>query len=192
MERLSLPHRPQAGMIACAVLRIGRLVVTTATLAGSPARGSSMTVGCTPGGACTDARVTRLRKATSRLLVQASRVTAAPIAKALLEAHQRGVRVEVIRDQRHRTDTYPAAECPARQGVPTERDATSAMSSNTMMLIAGEIVITGSPNGPKAAQEKHAENVLIIHDKALAAQYTQNWEDHRQHRQPYIGRGVRQ
>jgi hypothetical protein len=32
--------------------------------------------------------------------------------------------------------------------------------------------------------------VLIIRDKALAAQYTQNWEAHRQHSQPYVGRGV--
>jgi hypothetical protein len=98
----------------------------------------------------------------------------------------------VILDQRNRTDTYPAAECPARQGVPTERDATSAMSSNTMMIIDGETVITGSSNGPKAAQEKHAENVLIIRDQALAAQYTQNWQAHAQHSQPYLGRGERQ
>jgi hypothetical protein len=36
-----------------------------------------------------------------------------------------------------------------------------------------------------------AENVLLIRDKALAMQYTQNWDAHRQHTQPYAGRGVR-
>ena len=36
------------------------------------------------------------------------------------------------------------------------------------------------PTFTKAAQEKNAENVVIIRDKALAAQYTQNWEAHRQ------------
>jgi hypothetical protein len=33
--------------------------------------------------------------------------------------------------------------------------------------------------------------LLIIRDPALAAQYMQNWEAHRQHSQPYVGRGVR-
>jgi phosphatidylserine/phosphatidylglycerophosphate/cardiolipin synthase-like enzyme len=46
-------------------------------------------------------------------------------------------------------------------------------------------------NFTKAAQEKNAENLLIIRDPALAALYTQNWDTHRQHSQPYVGRGVR-
>jgi hypothetical protein len=29
--------------------------------------------------------------------------------------------------------------------------------------------------------------VLITWDKALAAQYTQNWQVHAQHNQPYVG-----
>ena len=41
------------------------------------------------------------------------------------------------------------------------------------MVIDGETVITGSFNFTKATQEKNAENVLVIRDKALAAQYTQ-------------------
>jgi phosphatidylserine/phosphatidylglycerophosphate/cardiolipin synthase-like enzyme len=47
------------------------------------------------------------------------------------------------------------------------------------------------PTFTKAAQEKNAENVLIIRDPALAAQYIENWHAHAQHRQPYVGRGIR-
>jgi phosphatidylserine/phosphatidylglycerophosphate/cardiolipin synthase-like enzyme len=50
---------------------------------------------------------------------------------------------------------------------------------------------TGSFNFTKAAQGKNAENLVIIRDPALAMQYTQNWDAHRQHSQPYVGRGVR-
>lgn len=63
--------------------------------------------------------------------------------------------------------------------------------SNKVMVLDGETVITGSFNFTKAAQEKNAENVLIIHDQALTAQYTQNWQAHAQHSKPYVGRGVR-
>jgi phosphatidylserine/phosphatidylglycerophosphate/cardiolipin synthase-like enzyme len=42
------------------------------------------------------------------------------------------------------------------------------------MIIDGETVLTGSFNFTKAAQEKNAENLLIIRDQALAAQYIEN------------------
>jgi phosphatidylserine/phosphatidylglycerophosphate/cardiolipin synthase-like enzyme len=77
------------------------------------------------------------------------------------------------------------------QGVSTMIDANHAISHNKVMVIDGELVLTGSFNFTKAAQEKNAENLLIIRDQALAAQYATNWDAHRQHSQPYVGRGVR-
>ena len=123
--------------------------------------------------------------------MQAYSFTSAPIAKALLEAHKRGVRVEVFLDQSNRTDKYSAADFLANRGVPTKIDANHAISHNKVMVIDDETLISGSFNFTKAAQEKNAENVLIIRDKALAAQDTRNWQAHAQHSQPYIGRGAR-
>jgi hypothetical protein len=60
------------------------------------------------------------------------------------------------------------------------------------MLSDGELVLTRRVNGTKAAQETNAEHVLIILDPALAAEYTKNWDTHQQHRQPAVGRGVRE
>jgi phosphatidylserine/phosphatidylglycerophosphate/cardiolipin synthase-like enzyme len=152
---------------------------------------SSTTVCFTPGGNCTDLIVQALAAAKSSVLVQAYSFTSAAISKALLEAHQRGVRVEAILDQSNRTDKYSAADFLANQGVPTKIDGEHAIAHNKIMIIDGEMVLTGSFNFTKAAQNQNAENLLILRDPALAAQYTQNWEAHRQHSQPYIGRGVR-
>ena len=99
--------------------------------------------------------------------------------------------MQVILDKSQRTEKYSSADFLANQGVPTLIDANHAISHNKVMIIDGETVITGSFNFTKAAQEKNAENVLIIRDQALAAQYTQNWQAHRQHSQLYAGRGVR-
>ena len=71
-------------------------------------------------------------------------------------------------------------------------DANHAISHNKVIVIDGALVITGSFNFTEAAQEKNAENLLIIRDPTLAAQYTKNWDAHRQHSQPDTGRGVRQ
>ena len=47
------------------------------------------------------------------------------------------------------------------------------MPSNTprVMIIDNEIVITGFFNFTKAAEERNAENLLIIHGRQLADQY---------------------
>jgi PLD-like domain len=117
--------------------------------------------------------------------------TSAPIAKALLDTYKRGVQVQVILEKSQRTEKYSSADFLANQGVATMIDANHAIAHNKIIIIDGAMVITGSFNFTKAAQEKNAENVLIIRDQALAAQYIENWQAHAQHSQPYVGRGVR-
>jgi len=57
-----------------------------------------------PHGGCTDAIVKELDAAKESVLVQAYEFTSAPIAKALMEAHKRGVKVQVILDKGQWTD----------------------------------------------------------------------------------------
>lgn len=152
---------------------------------------TAVTVCFTPGGKCTDAIVTVLSHAKRTVLVQAYSFTSAPIAKALLDAHKRGVQVQVILDKSQRAEKYSSADFLANQGVPTMIDATHAIAHNKVIIIDGDTVITGSFNFTKAAQDRNAENLIIIRDTTVAAPYTQNWETHRQHSQPYVGRGIR-
>ncbi|MGC8602602.1 MAG: phospholipase D-like domain-containing protein [Desulfomonilaceae bacterium] len=55
-----------------------------------------------PNGGCTQAIVNEINNSKSEILVQAYSFTSTPIAKALLEAHKRGVKVEVILDKSQR------------------------------------------------------------------------------------------
>lgn len=56
------------------------------------------------------------------------------------------------------------------------------------MIIDGKIVITGSFNFTKAAEEKNAENLLVIYDKTLALKYLKSWQEHAQHSEVYAGK----
>ena len=67
-------------------------------------------------------------------------------------------------------------------------DAQHAIAHNKVMIIDGETVITGSFNFTKAAEERNAENLLIIHDKKLAERYAENWQEHERHSEVYGGR----
>jgi phosphatidylserine/phosphatidylglycerophosphate/cardiolipin synthase-like enzyme len=142
-----------------------------------------------PTGGCTEAVIRELNKAKNTILVQAYSFTSAPIAKALLSAHKRGVKVEVILDKSQRTDQYSSAIFLFNAGIPTKIDAKHAIAHNKVMIIDGETVITGSFNFTKAAEEKNAENLLVIKDKKLAERYIKNWQEHVQHSEDYPGRG---
>ena len=66
-------------------------------------------------------------------------------------------------------------------------DAAHAIAHNKVMIIDGETVITGSFNFTRAAEEKNAENLLVIRDKFLAARYTENWQENAQYSEVYSG-----
>lgn len=150
-----------------------------------PPRGTIWQVYFSPDGGCTQAIVDALNGARQTVLVQAYSFTSAPIAKALGEAKKRGVRVEAILDESNNTSKYSAATFLLHAGIPTWIDARHAIAHNKVMIIDDETVITGSFNFTKAAEERNAENLLILRDPALAARYAANWREHRAHSTAY-------
>ncbi len=141
-----------------------------------------------PNGGCTDAVVREIAAARSTILVQAYSFTSAPIAKALIDAHKRGVDVRVVLDKSQRTEKYSSADFLHNMGIPISIDARHAIAHNKIMVIDGQTVITGSFNFTKAAEENNAENLLVIRSPELAAKYAANWKVHADHSEPYAGR----
>jgi phosphatidylserine/phosphatidylglycerophosphate/cardiolipin synthase-like enzyme len=138
-----------------------------------------------PKGGATEAVVNALDHATNAVLVQAYSFTSAPIAQALVNAHRRGVKVQVILDQSQRTEKYSEADFLRNNGIPTLIDARHAIAHNKIIVIDGYLVVTGSFNFTRAAEEHNAENLLVINDPILAGQYLTNWQAHAQHAEPF-------
>jgi phosphatidylserine/phosphatidylglycerophosphate/cardiolipin synthase-like enzyme len=128
-----------------------------------------------------DARLVALIDGAKReVLVQAFSFTSRKIAKALVAAHARGVRVEVVAD-RAQTLELAGSAVPglARDGVPVWLDGNFISAHNKVIVVdaesPGATVVTGSYNYTSAAQYRNAENVLIVrNDPPLAAQYRAN------------------
>jgi phosphatidylserine/phosphatidylglycerophosphate/cardiolipin synthase-like enzyme len=139
--------------------------------------------GATP--SCTQEVVDALNGARKSVLVQAYGFTSAPIAKALVDAHRRGVEVKVILDRSNRTAHYSAATFLDHAGIPVWIDARHAIAHNKIMIIDGGTILTGSFNFTKAAEQQNAENLVTIRDVALAGQYTANWQKHLEHFEAY-------
>jgi phosphatidylserine/phosphatidylglycerophosphate/cardiolipin synthase-like enzyme len=156
---------------------------TDLTLNNTPAQ-----VYFSPKGGSTEAIERQIANAKSEILFQAYSFTSAPIAKALINAHKRGIKVEAILDKSQRTEKYTSATFLANSGIPTFIDDRHAIAHNKVIIIDREIVITGSFNFTKAAEEKNAENLLIIKNKDLAKLYVENWFEHKEHSERYEGR----
>ena len=151
------------------------LAMILTLLSAAPAVATDVRACFTPGEDCAGQIVSELDAAKTTVLVQAYSFTSAPIAKALVDAHERGVDVRVILDKSQRTERYSAATFLRNAGVPVWIDDRVAIAHSKVMVIDGATVITGSFNFTKAAQERNAENVLIIHDRKLADRYATNW-----------------
>ena len=105
-----------------------------------------------PNGGCTEAITREIAKSKSEILVHAYSFSSAPIAKALIDARKRGVRVKAILDKSQRSGQYSSATFLANSTIPTFIDASHPIAHNKIIIIDKGTVITGSFNFTRAAE----------------------------------------
>ena len=108
------------------------------------------------------------------------------MAKALVSAQERGVKVQILLDKSPLTEQYTRIF--AKGGISIKIDSAHAIAQNKVMIIDGETVITGIPNFTRPAADKIAENLMVIKDKAFAEKFTKNWQEHEKHSKAFTGR----
>jgi phosphatidylserine/phosphatidylglycerophosphate/cardiolipin synthase-like enzyme len=154
------------------------------------ARGS-IQVAFTPGDDAASMAIEVIHKAKHQVLVQAYSFTHRDIAQALVDAKRHGIDVRVIADpQQDERGATSLVAWLAEQGVPVWLDGEHAAAHNKVMVIdnatADAAVLTGSFNFTQAAQNRNAENLLLLRGQpALAEAYAANWRRHRMHSLPY-------
>lgn len=139
-----------------------------------------------PRNGCTAAIIRELDAAKSEILLQAYSFTSTPIAQALLAARERGVKVEAILDKSQRRDKQTTTTVLAAAGIPLYIDDRHAIAHNKIIIVDRATVITGSFNFTRAAEERNAENILILKSSELSRIYVENWLSHRDHSEAYL------
>jgi phosphatidylserine/phosphatidylglycerophosphate/cardiolipin synthase-like enzyme len=143
-----------------------------------------------PNGGCTQAVVHAIDAARVSIRMQAFSFTSLPIAKALVAAKNRApaVDVQVVLDKSQQTERYSVADFLLHAGIPVKIDAVHAIAHNKVIIIDDAVVVTGSFNFTSSAEERNAENLIILHRPDLALVYAANWTEHAGHSQPYLGK----
>jgi phosphatidylserine/phosphatidylglycerophosphate/cardiolipin synthase-like enzyme len=119
------------------------------------------------------ARLVELIKGANRnVYFLAYAFTADDIASAMLECAQTGVTVSgVFEAAQISPESGSEYERLRQAGLDVRRDSNPGNMHHKVMIIDGQIVVTGSYNFSASAQNRNDENALVIHDPQVAAQY---------------------
>lgn len=127
---------------------------------------------------CTQMLIDAINAAQHSIEVQAYSFTSYPIAKALAEASDRGLKVRIIVDKSDVTPNhYSLLPYLKKHNIELYVDDQVNIAHNKVMIFDESTLETGSFNFTRAAQRQNAENMLIIHNKDLANVYLNNWQN---------------
>ena len=115
------------------------------------------------------------------VLVQAYGFTDNAIAQALVRAHERGVKVRVLLDQKSQSSNRYVIGVLTDAQIDLRQDGKHAIAHNKVMVIDQTIVITGSFNFTNSAETRNAENFLVLKSVDLAQKYRLQWQNHWTH-----------
>ncbi|MDR2402172.1 MAG: phospholipase D family protein [Cytophagales bacterium] len=128
-----------------------------------------------PNGGCLNFAKSFIDGAQKYILVQGYSFTSELLAKALVEAHQRGVKVMILLDKSQPTAVGSQIYFVKNNGIPVAIDYVSGIAHNKIMIIDDKIVLTGSFNWTMNAETRNAENLLMINNVEVAKIYKENW-----------------
>jgi phosphatidylserine/phosphatidylglycerophosphate/cardiolipin synthase-like enzyme len=93
--------------------------------------------------------------------------------------------VRLILDKSNDTVKYSGATFAQNAGIEVLIDDKVAIAHNKVIIVDGVTVVTGSLNFTTAASKRNAENVVVITDKVVAAQFIGNWHGRASLSRPY-------
>jgi phosphatidylserine/phosphatidylglycerophosphate/cardiolipin synthase-like enzyme len=108
-------------------------------------------------------------------------VTHDPITRALVDAHQRGVRVRIVSDDEKSLEPGSDVRALSDAGLEVRVDASPHHMHHKVVIFDDTIVLTGSYNWTRAAAESNQDNVLVTDDpravRAYRAIFEAEWND---------------
>ena len=131
----------------------------------------------TPPSGCGTLIAQEIARAKESIYVQAYGLTSVIIVNQLIQAKNRGVKVQVLLDKSNVSDKWSKMMDLVNANVSVRIDKVSGIAHNKVIIIDEQKVITGSFNFTNAADKRNAENVIIINNKSVAKEYLNNWQN---------------
>lgn len=115
-----------------------------------------------PKGGAADAIVHQLGKARKEVLILARSFASTALAKAVLDAKLRGAKVEIVLDRHNEKDPMSDLHLFAEQGLAPYLDTQFPCCHDNLMLIDDRVLVTGSFDFTRQAEEENSDTLLIV------------------------------
>lgn len=120
-------------------------------------------------GLCSEIVIAQIESAHATLECAVYTFTLEKIAEALADASARGVRVWVVVESDQ--EDIDVSGILQRDGVFVRKDGNGDLMHHKFMVVDGHRVVTGSYNWTYSADNKHDENLQVIHSSAVSDLY---------------------
>lgn len=118
---------------------------------------------------------------TSHIAILSYSFTSKPITEAIIKAHRRGVKVEMVIDKSNLTSTQSTFDVLKENNIPVWVDYKHQIQHNKVMVFDAKIFKTGSFNYSASAESRNAENALFCKSTEGASKYLADFRKHQEH-----------
>jgi len=154
---------------------IGMMVLCLMALA-SLAQAADIRVYFSPNGGTQEAIVAEINKAHESIDIAMFAMTSRAIAKALIEAKDRKVKIRIALDPAQIKDKYSKSRYLTKKEIDVKYHLGPGLMHDKFAVIDDREVITGSYNWTETAEKKNTENLLMITDRDIAKKYKKEFK----------------
>jgi phosphatidylserine/phosphatidylglycerophosphate/cardiolipin synthase-like enzyme len=179
LQRMTAKTRQRVAVFLC--LSVLATVSWWQSVQAQPQPAEILAIYFTPPAGAASGLIKQIDGAKKSIKVMAYGFTATDLAEALVRAKRRGVDVALLQDEKSAQNNRETLPILLAAGIEVRSDGKHAIQHNKVMLIDDDIVITGSYNFTKSAENRNAENIMIIRSSYAAKRYADNWKSHWDH-----------
>jgi len=118
-----------------------------------------------PNGGIKEEIIKQIDNAESHIDISMYSFTSEPIAEALVQAKNRGIRVRILLDKLQAAGRYSQYQYLLDNNIKAITDVHAGIMHNKIAIIDGRVLLTGSYNWTESAEERNEENLLLFIDE---------------------------
>ncbi|MDD5530076.1 MAG: phospholipase D family protein [bacterium] len=130
-----------------------------------------------PHGGCKNSVIDEIKNAKTEILIAMYYFTDNDITNAVCESKKRGVNIRVVLDKSQKTGKYNKSIRLVENDIPVRYDTRDGLMHDKFAVIDDTVLVTGSFNWTKSADEKNRENIMIIKNPEVAKIFRNEFEE---------------
>lgn len=128
-----------------------------------------------PGNYCIDKIQERFKLAKHRVDICVFTIADDEITEAIIDAHERGIRIRIITDDEKALDVGSDIDYLRSKGIAVHTDHSSSHMHHKFAIFDNQYLLNGSFNWTRSASRHNQENIIISNNKALISAYSREF-----------------